>query len=72
MTGRQGVSHLARATCAKIGERLLGKAIEPSRFGVALDPLVEPRSLQFLKPSAKFRELIGRQCDHGFFDVFES
>ena len=38
MTGRQGVSHLARATGAKIGERLLGKAIEPSRFGVALDP----------------------------------
>src|SRR6266481_8566699 len=70
-TGWRNVSQFARATGAEIRQRLLCELVEPARFGVALDLLVESSGLEFLKPSAESRELIRRQFGHSLFDIFE-
>src|SRR6266404_9344256 len=70
-TGWRNVSQFARATGAEIRQRLLCELVEPARFGVALDLLVESSGLEFLKPSAESRELIRRQFGHRLFDIFE-
>src|SRR6266404_9593368 len=70
-TGWRNVSQFARATGAEIRQRLLCDLVEPARFGVALDLLVESSGLEFLKPSAESRELIRRQFGHRLFDIFE-
>ena len=57
----RGVSQLARAAGAEIGEGLLGKRVKPARFGVPLDPLVEASRLESLEPGPELVQLIGRQ-----------
>ena len=68
-TGWQSASQLARATGAEICKCLLSEPIEPARFDVPIDPLVETSGLEFLEPRTELRELIGRQFGYGFFDV---
>jgi hypothetical protein len=54
MRGQRSVSHLARPPGSEIRKGLLGKPIEPARFSVPLDPLVEASSLELIKPSPDF------------------
>jgi hypothetical protein len=55
----RSVSQLARATGAEIRKRLLSELVEPTRFGVPLDPPVETSRLEFLEPGTELPELIG-------------
>jgi len=57
----RGVSQLARAAGAEIGEGLLGKPVKSAGFGVALDPFIEASSLESLEPGPELGQLIGRQ-----------
>ncbi len=70
-SGWRNVSQLARATRAEIRKRLLSELIEPARFVVPLDPLVETSRLELLEPGAESHELFVGQFGYGFFDVFK-
>ena len=52
--GRRNASQLARAAGSEIRKSLLGKLIEAARLGVALNPLIEARGLEFLEPGTNF------------------
>lgn len=56
---------------AKVGERLVGKRVETTGLGVALDLLVEPRGIERIESVAEFGELVGRQLGDGVFKVFD-
>jgi hypothetical protein len=67
----RGVSQLARAAGAEIGEGLLGNPVKPARFDVPLDPFIEASGLESLEPSPELGQLIGRQFSDGLFEVFK-
>jgi hypothetical protein len=67
----RGVSQLARAAGAEIGESQSSKPVKSASFGVPFDPVVEARSLELLEAGPELGELIGKQFSHSLFEVFK-
>jgi len=71
MQGLRNASQLARASIAVSRQGLLRQSVQLAGTRIAFDPLVEPRAIEFVKPSAEFRQLTGGEIFNGFFDVFD-
>ena len=64
-------SMLAGAAFTEVGDGLIGEMVEFAGLGITLDFPIEARGIDRLEPFAEFRELVGRQLRHGFFEVFD-
>ena len=64
-------SQLAGTALAKLDKSLIGKSVELAGFRISFDLPVEAGGIEFIEPSAKFREFVGAQFGNRSFDLFD-
>lgn len=57
---------------AKFAQGRIGEFIQLAAFGILFDLAFEARSFEFLEPSPKLGEHVGRKSFHSFFNVFNN
>jgi len=64
-------SQLPSTALAKLDKSLIGKSVELAGFRISFDLPVEAGGIEFIEPSAKFREFVGAQFGNRSFDLFD-